>query len=78
MEPFPASLVVVVLLAQLCLTEIPWTVVHQAPLSMEYWSGLTCPWPEDLPNPGIERGFPALQTDSLLFELQRSCISTFI
>ena len=37
----------------------PWTVVHQAPLSMgfsgqEYWSGLPCPPPGDLPNPGIE------------------------
>ena len=36
---------------------IPWTVAHQAPLSMgfsgqEYWSGL--PSPEDLPNPEIE------------------------
>ena len=37
----------------------PWTVVHQAPLSMgfsrqEYWSGLPFPTPEDLPNPGIK------------------------
>ena len=37
----------------------PWTVASQAPLSMEfcwqeYWSGLPCPPPEDLPNPGIE------------------------
>ena len=37
----------------------PWTVAHQAPLSMgfssqEYWSGLPCPPPRDLPNPGIE------------------------
>ena len=35
------------------------TVAHQAPLSMgfskkEYWSGLPCPPPEDLPNPGME------------------------
>ena len=35
------------------------TVVHQAPLSMgfsrqEYWSGLPCPPPGDLLNPGIE------------------------
>ena len=35
----------------------PWTVGHQAPLSMgfprqEYWSGLPCPSPEDLPNQG--------------------------
>ena len=35
-----------------------WIVGHQAPLSMgfsrqEYWSGLPCPPPGDLPNPGI-------------------------
>ena len=37
----------------------PWTVTHQAPLSMrfpgqEYWSGLPFPPPGDLPNPGLE------------------------
>jgi len=37
----------------------PWTVAHQAPLSMgfsreEYWSGLPCPPSGDLPNSGIE------------------------
>ena len=37
----------------------PWTVAHQAPLSLgfsrqEYWSGLPFPPPEDLPDPGIE------------------------
>ena len=42
---------------QLCAT--PWTVARQAPLSMgfsrqEYWSGLPCPPPADLPDPGIE------------------------
>ena len=36
-----------------------WTVACQAPLSMgfcrqEYWSGLPCPPPGDLPNPRIE------------------------
>ena len=36
----------------------PWTVAHQAPLSMgfsrqDYWNGLPCPPPGDLPNPGI-------------------------
>ena len=36
-----------------------WTAARQAPLSMgfprqEYWSGLLCPPPGDLPNPGIE------------------------
>ena len=48
----------------------PWTVFCQAPLSMgfsrqEYWSGEPNPSPEDLPNPGIEPRFPALQVDSL-------------
>ena len=48
----------------------PWTVAHQAPLSMgfsrqEYWSGLPFPSPGDLPNPGIKPGSPALQADSL-------------
>ena len=37
----------------------PWTIAYQAPLSVgfsrqEYWSGLPCPPPGDLPNPGIE------------------------
>ena len=37
----------------------PWTVARQAPLSMgfsrqEYWNGLPCPPPGDLPDPGIE------------------------
>ena len=36
-----------------------WIVAHQAPLSMrfsrqEYWSGLPCSPPGDLPDPGIE------------------------
>ena len=36
--------------------ETPWTVAHQAPLSMqfprqEYWSGLPFPSPGDLPHP---------------------------
>ena len=31
----------------------------------EYWSGLPFPSPEDLPDPGIEPGSPALQADSL-------------
>ena len=40
----------------------PWTVTRQSPLSMgfsrqEYWNGLLCPPPGDLPNPGIEPVF---------------------
>ena len=52
----------------------PWTVAHQAPLSMGfprqgYWSGLPFPSPWDLPDPGIEPRSPALQADALLSEL---------
>ena len=37
----------------------PWTIAHQAPLSMgfsrqEYWSRMPCPLPGDLPDPGIQ------------------------
>ena len=35
----------------------------------EYWSGLPCPPPGDLPDPGVEPEFPALQGDSLPAEL---------
>ena len=47
----------------------PWTVAHQAPLSMgfsrqEYWSGLPFPFPGDLPDPGIEPRSPALRADA--------------
>ena len=44
---------------QSCLFATPWTVAHQAPLSMkffrqEYWSGLSFSSPGDLLDPGIE------------------------
>ena len=48
----------------------PWTIDHQAPLSMgfsrqEYCSGLPYPSLRDIPDPGIEPGSPAWQADSL-------------
>ena len=51
------------LLSCIQLFAIPWTVAHQASLSIrfskqEYWSGLPFPSPGDLPNPGIEPGSP--------------------
>ena len=57
-------------LSHVQLSGTSWTVAHQAPLSMEfsrqeYWSALLFPSPGDLPNPGTEPGFPALQADSL-------------
>ena len=52
---------------QLCpaFLQPPWTVAHQAPLSMgfsrqEYWSGLPFPSPGDLPDPGIKPESAAL------------------
>ena len=51
----------------------PWTVAHQAPLSMEFsrkdWNGLPFSPSGDLPNPGIEPASPALQADSLPLSL---------
>ena len=64
----------VCMLSRIQLFATLWTVVCQAPLSMEfsrqeYWSGLLCPSPEDLSKSGIELMFPVsptLQVDSLL------------
>ena len=55
-----------VLVAELCLSL--WDPVDCSPpcssihgiLQQEDWSGLPCPPPGDLPNPGIELGSPAL------------------
>ena len=51
----------------------PWTVAHQALLSVrlprqEHWSELPFLSPGNLPNPGIKPASPTLQTDSLLTE----------
>ena len=66
---------------QLCVT--PWTVTHQALLSMgfsrqEYRSGLLCPPSGNLPNPGLEPTSltsPALTsrflTTSLITQLEK-------
>ena len=52
------------------LSVTPWTVAYQASLFMElsrqeYWSGLPFLSPEDLPNPGIKPGSPALWAAAL-------------
>ena len=51
----------------------PWTLAHQAPLSMgfsrqEYWSGLPFPVPGDLHDTGIEPVSPELAVYSLSTE----------
>ena len=55
----------------------PWTVTHQAPLSMgfsrqECWSRLPFPSPGDVPDPGMEAASPAVQVDSLPLSHQGS------
>ena len=64
------------------LSEILWTMALQAPLSMgfsrqEYWSGLLCPPPGDLPDPGIKSASPSLAsrifTSSAAFVLLGGC-----
>ena len=55
----------VYMLSRVYLSVTPWTIAHQAPLSMglsrqEYWSGLPFLSPGDLPDPGIESVSPAL------------------
>ena len=64
---------VCVLVRHVQLFATPWTVAHQATLSMgfswqEYWSGLLFPPSGDIPDPGIEPASPVslgLQADSL-------------
>ena len=79
------------LLSHVQLFATPWTVAHQAPLSMEfsrqeYWSGLPFPSPGDLSNPGTELASlvpPALTgsfftTSPLQFSsVAQSCLTLF-
>ena len=60
-------------LSRVWLFATPWTVAHQAPLSMgfsrqEYWSGLPLPSPGDLSDPGIKPRSPVLQAEALTSE----------
>ena len=70
------------LAAKLCSTlATPWTVVHQASLSVgfssqEYWRGWSLPSPGDHPGPGIKRESSALKADSLLLSQQGSPASS--
>ena len=58
-QKFPLVVFCVQLLSHVLLFSTPWTVAHQAPVSIGfprqgYWSRLPFPSPGDLPNPGIE------------------------
>ena len=55
----PKVKVKVLVISHVQLFVTPWTVAHQAPLSMgfsrqDYWSGLPCPPPGDLLDSGIK------------------------
>ena len=67
------------LVTRSCLFATPWTVAHQAALSMEfsrqeYWRVLPFLSPRDLPNPGIKPRSPALQ---VRYQLSHLLISMF-
>ena len=67
------------MLSHVLLFATPWTIAHQAPLSMEfsrqeYWSGLSFLSPADLPNPGLDSCLLNWQADSLPLNHLRSPI----
>ena len=77
---FGLSIISCGLAAKSCLTLVtPKTIARQAPLSMgfprqEFWSGLPCPQPGDLPNPGIKPVPPASPVlAGMLFTTSATC-----
>ena len=49
----------------ICITLYNFMSFREERRASRYWSGLPCPPPGDLPNPGIEARSPTLQVDSL-------------
>ena len=73
--PLISLVSVLCLVAQLCPTlgdpmdySVPGSSVYEDSPGKEYWGGLPCPLPGDLPNPGIEPRSPSMQVDALLSE----------
>ena len=67
---------VLCLVTQLCPTlcdpvdySLPGSSLSMGFSRQEHWTGLPCPPPGDLPDPGVEPRSPALQADSLPSEL---------
>ena len=65
-------------LSHVLLFATPGTAAHQTPLSVgfsrqEYWSGLPCPPPGNLPGPGIELRSPALPSFAKGSSKERKC-----
>ena len=62
--------------AQSCLTLYdPMDIQSMEFSRREYWSGLPCPPPGDLPNPEIDSRSPTLQADSLPAEPPEKLVS---
>ena len=65
---------------------VPWTVVYQAPLSMEfswqeYWHGLSFPTLGDLPDPGMEpasHASPALASEFFTTITKYLCVCVHV
>ena len=71
------------LLSHVWLFVIPWTVACQAPLSIEfskqeYWSGLPCPSPGDLPDGGTGPSIYLLHFRQVLYHLRHQAIPHLI
>ena len=74
------------LLSHVCLFATPWTVAHQALLSMgflkqEYCSGLPFPPPGDLPDPEVKPAppvSPALVGGFFLFLIERELLCDIV
>ena len=61
----------------------PWTVARQASLSLgfsrqEYWSGLPCPPPGDLPNPGMEPSSYISYIGRQIFTTSTTCMKVSV
>ena len=71
-------------LIRLQLFAMPWTVVHQALLSIgffrqECWGGLLFPFPRDRPNPGIKHvSFASSALAGRFFTIEPSLKSIYI
>ena len=64
------------LLSPVLLFATSWTIAHQTLLSIgfsrqDYWSGLACPPPGDLPHPGNETQSPSLHADFFFSQLSK-------
>ena len=69
------TLVLIVFFILFCRISLHILDINPLYVICQYWSGLPCPPPRDLPDPGIEL-ISALQTDSLPIEPLRKLLSS--